>query len=185
MNPTPLPGGTVQRCGPALCPQSADCNVVFEIQEGTTPAYPVGGGIPSQQPLRFLISTRNPQRTPEVLGNFWRITLYRNFQIHSSGAVRSWDIRPQLVNPQLTLIGSNRAAGSESVIVLQVTPINIANVIVLVIRNPPGFNFNFATVNGQHDVDDRTENNRIIINNANLLVGMPTSFTISNVRLGR
>lgn len=178
-NPSPLPN-SVPLCVCEGSGVSMQCTMTFYIDEGVDPAWP------QNIELSFTIASQNPAITPPMTSNFWTIHHMLDDTIKSSDIHPSWQINPQLEDVNIDIANlAAMAAGSETDLRFQFTPISDANTIMIVALYPPLFSFGASTVDPPLLIDTASEGKTIILNNVDLRANVrEEGLFIYNVLLG-
>jgi hypothetical protein len=155
------------------------CKMTFHIIEYKEPAFP------DNTPIKFAIATQNPSKTPFVTNNFWKCSHRRFGKVMSSQIYHGWEIKPQLENVMIDLVGTYQRAESISTLSIAFTPVLDAYTLKIEALFPTHFDFGEAALQAPLEKDDRSEREVIIINNANILADVRKIIELKNVRLGR
>merc|ERR1719446_1359912 len=94
--------------------------------------------------IKFI--TTNLERTPPLTKNYWVVKHRRasDGRILGSAAQEGWTIIPQLEHVSIKLTGSRKAAKSYSELLVRFTPVNKADILVIQVTEPVGFDFTWT-----------------------------------------
>ena len=103
----------------------------------------------------------------------------------STHAYKSWDVRPQLQNVQIKIVGTKKAAEAYTDISFEFMPVQNAVTMLAEVVSPLGFKFGTCTVEAPHVIDIGTNGNILIVNSMNVQANvLKTGLTIKGVKLG-
>jgi hypothetical protein len=96
--------------------------------------------------VKIKFTTTNLERTPPSTNNYWIVKHRRasDGRILGSAAQEGWTIIPQLEHVSIKLTGSRKAAQSYSELLVRFTPVNKADVLVIQVTEPLGFDFTWT-----------------------------------------
>eukprot|EP00930_Biecheleria_cincta_P092360 TRINITY_DN8222_c0_g6_i1.p1 TRINITY_DN8222_c0_g6~~TRINITY_DN8222_c0_g6_i1.p1 ORF type:complete len:3282 (-),score=484.47 TRINITY_DN8222_c0_g6_i1:314-10159(-) len=161
------------------CDLEMSCVARWVIDERKDPA------LAQNIDIHFKINTVNPDKTPFLMDNYWKAAHIKGTIIKSSHMQKSWDINPQLQTVDVLLVGSTLAAGTDSDIEIQFTPVTDSQTLVLEAIFPTQFSFDRSTVALPYEISPNTKGARLIINRGNFKGGTSARIRVNTVRLGR
>eukprot|EP00929_Paragymnodinium_shiwhaense_P030622 TRINITY_DN1731_c0_g1_i1.p1 TRINITY_DN1731_c0_g1~~TRINITY_DN1731_c0_g1_i1.p1 ORF type:complete len:3325 (+),score=634.57 TRINITY_DN1731_c0_g1_i1:113-10087(+) len=149
--------------------------------------------VPQMTLVRFRIDTVNPPSTPHVMQNHWTVEVRAKPEdgadpgtgtIMGSEAVLSWTIKPQLQGTRIMLVGERKSAGSRSALAVSYIPVSDADELMLMAREPQGFDFTGARATSlSHEViSTNVEQIRV---RASLYSGVQADIRIDGFKLGQ
>eukprot|EP00392_Amoebophrya_sp_AT5.2_P003492 g3497.t1 len=168
------------------------CGMRFSMTTTNTPVLPMN------HQLRWSVDTKNPAQVTSEIGNHWVVFHKRatgsttvggvtrlSYTVRSTHAYKSWEVRPQLQNVAITIVGTRKAAESYTDISFSFVPVQNAVTMLAEVVSPPGFKFGTATVGRPHVIDLATSGNILVVNSMNVQANVPKlNLVIKNVKLG-
>ncbi|CAD7947947.1 unnamed protein product [Amoebophrya sp. A25] len=169
------------------------CGMRFSMSTTTSPVLVMNTEI------RFSVDTTNPDQVTSEIGNHWVVFHKRvintivvggvtsfEFTTRSTHAYKSWDVRPQLQEVSITIVGNKKAADAYTDIAFSFFPVQNAVTMLAEVVSPPGFKFGTCTVEPPHVIDLATGSNVLIVNSMNVQANVKkTNLVIKGVKLGQ